>query len=142
MSKKALGSAGDILAGLVTIVVLSNGTDTVLEATDVFPPLAVQQEQRFDTPWMVALAYRGVYAVAGGYVTAALAPNRPVRHAVVLGVVGIVLGVVATWGITPAWFNVLLVVLGLPCVWLGAKPKIGRSPSPGRNVRRPRRHLG
>jgi hypothetical protein len=98
----------------------------------------VQQEQGFDTPWMVALAvvYRSSYAVAGGYVTAALAPNRPVRHAVVLGIVGIVLGVlgaVAAWGIAPAWFNVLLMVLGLPCAWLGAKLRIGRSSDPDRN---------
>jgi hypothetical protein len=128
MNKKALRSVGAVLAGLITIIVLSNGTDTVLEATGVFPPVAVQQEQGFDTTWMVALAlvYRGVYSVVGGYVTAALAPNRPVRHAVVLGIVGMVLGVLgaaATWGITPAWFNILLIVLGLPCALLGARAR-------------------
>jgi hypothetical protein len=142
MNRKALRSVGAVLAGLVTIVVLSNGTDTVLEATGVFPPVAVQQEQGFDTTWMAALAvaYRGVYTMVGGYVTAANAPNRPMRHAVVLGIVGIVLGVLgalATWRITPAWFNVLLIVLGPPCAWLGAKVKIGRSPNPGRNGVRP-----
>jgi len=126
MTRKRLRSVGAILAGLVAILVLSNGTDAILEATGVFPPVAVQKEQGFDTPWMAALAlvYRGVYAAVGGYVTAALAPNRPVSHAVILGIVGIVLGVlgaVATWGITPAWFNVLLLVIGLPCVLLGAK---------------------
>jgi hypothetical protein len=52
--------------------------------------------------------------------------------------VGIALGIVgamATWGITPAWFNILLLVFGLPCVWLGAKLRIGRSPNPGRDRR-------
>lgn len=140
MTKKRLRSAGAVLAGLVTIVVLSNATDTILEATGVFPPVAVQRDQGFDTKWMVSLAifYRSVYAVAGGYVTAALAQNRPVRHAVALGIVGIVLGVlgaVATWGMTPAWFNILLLVLGPPCVWLGAMLRIGRPPNPGRNRR-------
>jgi ABC-type multidrug transport system permease subunit len=140
LNKKYLRSVGAVLAGLVTIVVLSNGTDTILETTGVFPPLAVQQEQGFDTTWMVALAlaYRAIYMVAGGYATAALAPNGPVLHAVVLGVVGIVLGVlgaVATWGIAPAWFNVLLIVLGPPCAWLGAKLRIGQSLDRGRNRR-------
>jgi len=119
-------SVGAVLAGLITIVVLSNGTDTVLEATGVFPPVAVQRERGFDAPWMVVLAivYRSIYTVAGGYVAAALAPSRPIHHAVALGAVGIVLGIlgtIATWGISPAWFTILLLVLGLPCVWLGAK---------------------
>jgi hypothetical protein len=78
--------------------------------------------------WMVVLAiiYRSIYMVAGGYVTAALAPNRPMRHAIALGVVGIALGILgatATWGMTPAWFSISLVILGLPCVWLGGKLK-------------------
>jgi hypothetical protein len=79
MTKKLLRSMGSVLAGLVAILVPSNGTDAVLEATGVFPSVAVQQERGFDATWMVALAlaYRGVYAAAGGYVTAALAPEHP-----------------------------------------------------------------
>ena len=128
MYKNAFKSVGAVLAGLITIVVLSNGTDAIMEATGVFPPVAVQRTEGFDTGWMVVLAlvYRGIYTVAGGYVAAALAPNRPMRHAVALGILGIVLsilGAVATRGITPAWFSISLVILGLPCVWLGAKLK-------------------
>jgi hypothetical protein len=79
MNKKRLGSVGAILAGLVAILVLSNRTDAVLEATGVFPSVAVQRERGLDTTCMVALAlvYRGVYAAADGYVTAALAPEHP-----------------------------------------------------------------
>jgi hypothetical protein len=74
MRKNTLRSIGAVLAGLITIGVLSNGTDTILEATGVFPPLDVQREQRFDTLWMVvfAIVYRGVYMVVGGYVAATL----------------------------------------------------------------------
>lgn len=130
MRRNVLRSVGAVVAGLVAIVVLSNGTDLILEATGVFPPVAVQQEQGFDTTWMVVLAivYRSIYTVVGGYVAAALAPSRPMRHAIALGLVGIVLGIlgaIATWGITPAWFNVLLIVIGLPCVWLGARLRTG-----------------
>jgi hypothetical protein len=121
MNKNAFKSVGAVLAGLVVIVVLSNGTDAVLETTGVYPSVAVQRQQGFDTVWMVlfALVYRSVYMVVGGYVSAALAPNRPMRHAVALGIVGIVLGIlgaVATWGMTPAWFSISIVILGLPCV--------------------------
>jgi|SRR5215211_6619897 len=130
MKKDAFKSIGAVLAGLIAIVVLSNGTDTMLETIGVFPPIAVQREQGFGTMWMVmlALVYRSIYIVVGGYVAAALAPNRPIRHAIALGIVGIALGIlgaIATWGVTPAWFSISLVILGLPCVWLGGKLKTG-----------------
>ena len=123
-----LKSLGAVLAGLVAIIVLSNGTDTLLETTGVFPPVAVQRQQGFDTVWMVmlALVYRSIYMVVGGYIAATLAPSRPMLHAVALGIVGSVLGIlgaVATWDLTPAWFSISLVILGLPCVWLGGKLK-------------------
>jgi hypothetical protein len=88
----------------------------------------MQRKQGFDTVWMVVLAivYRSIYMLVGGYVTATLAPNRPMGHAIALGIVGIALGIaaaIATWGITPAWFSISLVILALPCVWLGGKLK-------------------
>jgi hypothetical protein len=126
MNKNILRSIGAILAGIITIVILSNGTDAVLEALGVYPPVEVQLEHGFDTWWMAMLALinRAIYTVAGGYITAALAPNRPGRHAIILGIVGVtlsILGALATWGITPAWFSILLVVFALPGAWLGGK---------------------
>ena len=57
---------------------------------------------------------------------ARLAPDRPVRHAMILGCVGVVLGlvgVVATWnlGLGPRWYPIALVVLAIPQCWAGAK---------------------
>lgn len=126
MDRNVLKSIGAVLAGLAAILVLSNGTDTVLEATGVFPPAAEQRDSGFTTWWMVllALTYRVVYMVVGGYATAALAPHKPLRHATALGMIGVVLGIlgaVAAWGIAPTWFSTLLVLLGLPSVWLGGK---------------------
>jgi len=125
MNKQALKSTGTVLAGLGTIVVLSNGTDVLLESTGILPPALVQRQEGFTTGWMVGLAlgYRTAYLVVGGYVTARLARRRrPRAHVLVLGLVGTVLGglgSIAAWGITPAWFSVATVVLGLPSVWLG-----------------------
>lgn len=122
--KNKLKSIGAVLAGIATIVILSNGTDTILELTGVFPPLEVQLKEGFTEPWMVwlALAYRLVFMVAGGYVTALLAPGNKQRHVLVLGCIGIVLGIAgaaAAWGIAPAWFSIALVLLALPTVILG-----------------------
>jgi len=115
-----------VVAGFLTVVFLSVGTDFVLETLGIFPP---QSEPAAYTAGMlmVALVYRCVYTVAGGYVTAWLAPARPMRHAIILGIVGIVagsIGVVVAWDLSPHhWYPIALVVTALPCTWLGGKLK-------------------
>jgi hypothetical protein len=114
---------GALLAGLVAVVVLSTVTDMVLHATGVFPPMG---QPMSDGLFLLALAYRLVYGVAGSYIAARLAPDRPMQHALALGVVGLVLstaGAVATWGRGPAfgptWYPLALVITALPTAWLG-----------------------
>jgi hypothetical protein len=87
-------SAGAVLAGLASIVILATAVDTVLEQIGVFPSIAEQRRNGFDVGWMLALAltYRFAFAIIGGYVTAALAPSRPTRHVTVLMIIGFVLG--------------------------------------------------
>ena len=121
-----LKSIGAVLAGFLVVVVLSVGTDFVLETLGVFPP---QSEPAAYTAGLllVALIYRCVYTVAGGCVTAWLAPNRPMRHAIILGFVGIVagtIGVVFAWNLSPHhWYPIALVIGALPCTWLGGRLK-------------------
>lgn len=120
-----LKSLAAVLAGLLLIIVLSLGTDIVMHATEVYPPWF----QPMSTPlWILATAYRIVYGIAGGYLTARLAPNRPLRHAIILGIVGIVLsiaGAASTWNqgleFGPRWYPIGLVLISLPCAWLGGK---------------------
>jgi di/tricarboxylate transporter len=81
-----------------------------------------------DSPWMLMLAliYRCIYAVAGGYITATLAPNKPMLHAIILGVIGIVasaFGAIAAWNLSAHWYPIALVITALPCTWLGGKLK-------------------
>jgi hypothetical protein len=109
-----------VLVGVVTIVVLSIATDKILEAAGIFPPPTAGL---FET-WMLvmALTYRSIYAVVGGYVTALLAPSLPVRHAIILGAIGIVastLGAIQAWDMSPHWYPISLIVTALPCTWLG-----------------------
>jgi hypothetical protein len=126
MNKKTFKSLGAVVAGFVTVAALSIGTDSILEAAGIFPSLEEASKYGFNTPWMVTLAflYRSVYTVIGGYITARLAPHRPMKHVVILGIfgtIGALLGLVSTWGkdLGPAWYPIALVLFGFPCVWLG-----------------------
>jgi hypothetical protein len=123
--RRLLRSIGAVVAGLFVVIILSIGTDAVMHATRIFPPLG---ERMTDGLFLLATAYRSVYAVAGSYVAARLGPDRPMKHALVLGYVGVVLsiaGLVATWNagpeLGPRWYPVALVVTALPYAWLGGK---------------------
>ena len=101
---------------------LSTATDAVLHAVKVYPP----PEEGMHDPLLslLALAYRSVFTLAGGWLTARLAPNTPLRHAFILGVLGLIAGtagVIATWnlGLGPRWYPILLAVTGLPLCWAG-----------------------
>jgi hypothetical protein len=121
-----LKSVGAVLAAVITVVVLSTGTDFILESVGIFPPFREQQEHGLYTFWMLLLAafYRSVYGVAGSYLSATLAPNRPMLHAIIPGFIGLVASVAGTiimWDKSPAWYPISLVLLALPCAWLGGK---------------------
>ena len=115
-------SAGAIFAGFVAVALLSLGTDQVMHSLDVYPPWG---EPMHDPKLnALALTYRIVYTIVGGYITARLAPSAPVRHAVILGIIGTipaVAGIIATsdMDLGPRWFPIALAVTGLPCCWLG-----------------------
>jgi hypothetical protein len=115
---------GAVLAGLILIVVLSTATDMVLHATGVFPPVG---QPMSDALFLLALAYRIVYGVAGCYVAARLAPDRPMQHALALGVIGLVLstvGAIAMWDAGPAWYSLAVIAIVLPCAWAGGRLRI------------------
>lgn len=114
-----------MFAGLLAIFIITTATDMAMHATGVFPPLG---EPMGDGLFLLATAYRIVYGVVGCYIAARLAPDRPMPHALALGVVGVVvsaLGAVATWNRGPAfgphWYPIALIAISIPCAWLGGK---------------------
>ena len=80
--RRLLRSLGALFAGFLVVVVLSLGTDAALHAAGVFPPWG---EPMADVLFLLATAYRTLYAVVGTYVTAWLAPHRPMAHALAGG---------------------------------------------------------
>jgi hypothetical protein len=120
---KTWQSVGAVLAGAVAGIIVTLATDAVLHKAGVFPPVG---QPASDRALALATLYRTIYGVAGTYLTARLAPSRPMLHAMVLGVLGVVAslaGAVATWNkmetYGPHWYPVALVVLALPQSWLG-----------------------
>src|SRR5215831_14220036 len=82
-------SIGAIVAGLLTVIVLSLAIDELFHVLGVYPPW--NEPMRETSLSLLALSYRLVIAVLGGYVTARLAPRAPIGHALILGAIGLVL---------------------------------------------------
>lgn len=110
-----------VVAGVLFIIIVTTLVDAVLHAVNVFPPQKLDDKQS-----LLATAERFVISVAGAWLTARLAPSNPMKHALILGVVGTILGlvgVVATWNLHlgPRWYAIGLAVLAIPQCWLGGK---------------------
>ena len=126
--RHTLRRIGALFAGLLAIVVLSIATDMALHATGVYPPFG---QPMSDALFLLATAYRIFYGVAGCYIAARLAPDRPMHHALTLGVVGLVVsiaGVVVTWGrgpeFGPTWYSLAVIAITMPCAWAGGKLRV------------------
>lgn len=115
-----LRSIGAIVAGFLVTSVLALTADAV---TIMLVP-DMMREGRVNGPGilLVMLAYSALSAIAGGYVSARLAPTRPMLHAMILGGIALALSILATamfWSAGPVWYHVAAVGLVLPSAWLG-----------------------
>ncbi|HLJ87250.1 MAG TPA: hypothetical protein VKZ53_10530 [Candidatus Angelobacter sp.] len=124
-SGSMLRNLGAVFAGLLVGLVLTLGTDAVMHATHVFPALGFTMSAGL---FVLATAYRSVYSFLGSYVVARLAATRTMSYALALGVMnGItcVVGTAVTWNrgaqFGPKWYPLSLIVLAMPCAWLGGK---------------------
>ena len=119
-----------VLAGFVVIFVLSLGTDAILHATGVYPPWG---QPMADSLFVLATAYRILYGVLGCWVTARLAPDRPMAHAMVLGAIGFVFSLAGLVfaqkqgpELGPLWYSIAIVAIALPCAWAGGWLRIAQ----------------
>ncbi len=129
-----LRSVGAVVAGLLAIVILSTATDLALHTSGVFPPAG---DPMADSLWLLATAYRVVYGIVGCFLAARLAPDRPMQHAMALGIVGVVIstaGAIATRGKGPSygpdWFAFGLIAIALPSAWIGGRLHAIRAAGP------------
>lgn len=109
-----------IVVGFLFTVILSVATDVILAKT------GIMKIEPFDANpvWLIIIIilYRTLYNVAGCYFAARLAPNKPMKHAIILGTIGFVLGIVTTiamWDIPPHWYPITVNILVLPAALSG-----------------------
>jgi len=120
--RNVLRSVVAIVVGFLAVVVLSLGTDQLLHVLKVYPPWGDPMPQ--PSLNALALSYRVVFTILGSYLAARLAPRNPMRHAMILGFIGLffgTLGAVATipMNLGPAWYPIAIAATALPCAWLG-----------------------
>lgn len=123
-------SIGAVGVGTVVGILLTLGTDAAFYGVGVLPKAG-----GIPTTGALVLAtiYRCVYAVVGSYVIAVMAPNRPMMHALVGGLLGVLastVGAVATWNKGPEfgahWYPIALILTAMPCAWLGGKLRVSQ----------------
>ncbi len=118
-------SIGAILAGIAFGIISSLATDQLLRVAGLFPPISIPMGEG---QFAVATLYRTAYGVAGSYLTGCIAPRRPMLHAMILGVLGMIAaaaGAAAAWDkgpeFGPRWYPLTLVALSLPQSWAGGR---------------------
>lgn len=118
-------SVGAVVAGMIVGAILSLATDLIMVAMGVLPRLG---EPAGSVPLLYATVYRSLYGMFAAYLTARLARDRAMAHALTLGVIGLIVsmvGAVVTWNhqspLGQHWYPVALIVLALPTAWAGGK---------------------
>ena len=123
MSRQTLRSIGAVLAGFIFIGVTHTGIDAILENIGVLPKGNLHVGTGLI---LIVIGYRAVLSLIGCYITARLAPNSPMKHALALGILGVLLSTVgaivtANMNLGPSWYAWTLVAISLPIAWLGGK---------------------
>jgi len=122
MNKTTLKSIGAILAGFLSGALLSIATDFIMEKSGMMSMENFKQS----SPAIIlfVIFYRFIFNVIGCYLTARLAPNKPMKHVIIIGIIGTVLsilGSIAMWEYAIPFYNITIILMSLPSAWLGGK---------------------
>jgi hypothetical protein len=116
-----------IVAGFILTSVIAVACDYIIRA---IAPGAFPDGGHPAMPWLlVAIVYSVLAAVAGGYLTAAVVPDRAQLAGIVLGVLMILAGIAAAIsrpGTAPVWYHAVSLMLVIPAVLAGVALRTGR----------------
>ena len=112
-----------VITGFVVIGLLAFGTDAVMHS---LAPGKFGPNNSVSDFGLLAFTeiYVFVYAVFGCWLCARIARRRPMFHALVLGVLGLVFNVVGasmTWQLYPRWYTVVGLLAVMPAAWVGGR---------------------
>jgi hypothetical protein len=124
--KPWLASTGAVFGGFLVTALASTAADALMYSTGIFPQ---SPKSMSETLFALAATYRALFSVAGGYVTARLAPDRPMRHAWILAGIGLLAGTAGVFyyytiggaELGPAWYAISIAAQAVPCVWIGGR---------------------
>jgi hypothetical protein len=127
----ALRSVLAVVAGFLIIGALAIGTGKLVQS--MVPAQFDAAGNPTTMPMMLLqLLYVGVYATFGCWLAGRLAPSRPMTHALVVGVLGLMLNVpsaIALRGTHPMWYLVVGVATTMLWAWLGGRIADSRAPA-------------
>ena len=113
-----------VVAGFLLVFVLSLGTDQLFHVLGVYPPWGAPMYERELN--LLALAYRFLYTVLGGWLVARLAPTTPTKHVTVFAAIGLLFGLLGVAGamamsprLGPLWYPIGVAVTGPIGAWAG-----------------------
>ena len=115
-----------VAAAFLLVIPVTLGIDHVFHLTGVYPPYG-------EPMWgvgqnLLALGYRVILGVVAAWLTARLAPWKPMKHVWIQAGIGQVIGILGIMPVLmkpemfgPLWYPVLLAVTVIPCAWLGGR---------------------
>jgi len=122
MNKTLVKSIGAIIAGFFLGAILSIATDFLMERCGMMSMEHFKQSSLAII--ILVIAYRFIFNVAGCYLTAYLAHNKPMKHVIIIGIIGTVLSIVgalAMWDKAIPLYNITIIIMSLPSAWLGGQ---------------------
>ncbi|MGI9107410.1 MAG: hypothetical protein ACR2G4_14315 [Pyrinomonadaceae bacterium] len=117
-----------VIAGSVVWMVTALGMDAMLMS---LAPMWFGENGKVESlpVLLLMLSYSLSFSVLGGYVTALIAGRKEVRHALILGVLQLVMGLAATirfFDTAPVWYHVLFLTLLIPTNVLGGRLRVAQ----------------
>lgn len=129
MRKAIWKSIGSIFAGFLIGAILSIGTDVALNGAGLMNMANFKENSSGII--LIVIMYRFIFNIVGCYVTAKLAPNKPMKHVLIIGIIGTIfaiLGSAAMWDKAVVWYNISIILISMPSAWIGAKLYMKRNP--------------
>ena len=117
-----------VIAGSVVWMVTALGMDMILMS--LAPTWFGENGKVESVPVLILMmSYALLFSVLGGYVTAAIAGRKEIQHALALGVLQLVMGLIATvqyYDMAPLWYHIVFLTLLIPANLLGGQIRANR----------------